>query len=147
MRTLLAFTVVALSAAPAAVAKFRVRLSVAPSSPHVHVAAQAVLRSATAESGCRMRLLAVAPHVDRFRALDAFINGGYGVNGPSGPVFHRLRPTSRMGFLVSTAQTGPKTWRANIRFPRAGRWQLIVPNWCAPGYAYPPPVARKIVVR
>jgi hypothetical protein len=39
-----------------------------------------------------MRLLAVAPHVNLFKALDAFINGGYGVNGPLGPGFHRARP-------------------------------------------------------
>jgi hypothetical protein len=34
-----------------------------------------------------------------------------------------------------------------VSFPRRGRWQLIVPNWCAPGYASPLPAVRVVTVR
>jgi hypothetical protein len=33
------------------------------------------------------------------------------------------------------------------RFPSLGRWELMVPNWGAPGYAIPPPVIRALRVR
>jgi hypothetical protein len=38
------------------------------------------------------------------------------------------------------------TWRGVVRFRRAGRWLLVVPNWGAPGYALPPPVVRSVRV-
>jgi hypothetical protein len=42
---------------------------------------------------------------------------------------------------------GSKTYVATVRFPRGGRWRLIVPNWGAPGSASPPPVDRAIRVQ
>lgn len=131
-----------------AAAKFGMRLLLSESHPHVGQPVSVLIRSGPVGSGpCRMRLVAVAPGINRYRALDAFINGGYGVMGPSGPSFHRLRATRRLGFLVRMHRSSPTTWRRTLKFPRRGRWQLIVPNWCAPGYATPLPAIRTVKVR
>ncbi|HZT17054.1 MAG TPA: hypothetical protein VFA19_14030 [Gaiellaceae bacterium] len=146
VRSVVLTAVLALVAAGGAQAKFVISLHVSPSRPRAGEPVQVVIRAA--EFGaCRMRLLAVAPGADRYRALDAFINGGYSVMGTAGFSFHRLRPTPRLGFLVVTRRSTATAWRATIRFPRWGRWQLIVPNWCAPGYANPPPAIRVVSVR
>jgi hypothetical protein len=131
-----------------AAAKDGLRLSISQSRPDVGEPVSATIRTGPVGTGpCRMRLVAVAPGVNRYHALDAFINGGYSVMGPSGFSFHRLRPTPRLGFLARLRRTSPTQWRATATFPRRGRWQLIVPNWCAPGYASPPPAVRVIAVR
>jgi len=133
--TLLAAAALALGLTSTASAKFPIELSLSSDEPTVGEAVRIVVRTDTRQArGCKMQLLALAPGISKNRALAAFISGGIGVIGPSGPSFHRIRPTPRMGFLVRMARTGPKTWRRIIRFPRAGRWRLIVPNWCAPGY-------------
>lgn len=131
-----------------AAAKDGLRLSVSQSQPHIGQRVSTVIRTGSVSTGaCRMRLVAVAPGVNRYRALDAFINGGYSVMGPSGFSFHRLRATPRLGFLAHMRRSSPTSWRATLTFPRRGRWQLIVPNWCAPGYASPPPAVRIVTVR
>ena len=94
-----------------------------------------------------MRLAAIAPGADRQTALDALINGGTEIDGPSGPMQHALRVTPQLGFRVATLRTTATTWRATLRFPRSGRWLLVVPNWCAPGYASPLPAIRIVSVR
>jgi hypothetical protein len=129
-------------------AKFGLRLSVSESQPQIGQPVSVLIRTGPLGSEvCRMRLVAVAPGVNRYRALDAFINGGYSVMGPSGFSFHRLRATRRLGFLVHAWRSSPTSWRATVKFPRRGGWQLIVPNWCAPGYASPPPAVRIVTVR
>ena len=139
---------VAASGAAAKPAKFGVSLRVAPVAPRSGEWARVVIRASEAQdAGCRLRLVAVAPGVDRYRALDAFVIGGYTVSGPTGPSFHRLRATPRLGFLAPTKRSGPTAWRAKIKFPRSGRWQLVVPNWCAEGYAAGPPAVRAVSVR
>ena len=137
----------ALCIVPAASAKFDITLSLSQHHPRVRETVRVVARSdEPAEPGCRMRLLAVAPGISKFTALDAFIGGGYGVIGPQGPAFHPLPPTRRMGFLLPMTRVGHKTWRSVVRFPSSGRWTLIVPNWCAPGYTYPSPADRVVTV-
>jgi hypothetical protein len=129
-------------------AKDRVVLSLSTSKPAAQKSVHVVVRaSGRLGHDCRMQLLAVAPGVSKYRALDAFIIGGYSVNGPQGNTFHPLEPTRRMGFLRSTTRVGPKAWRATVRFPRAGTWHLIVPNWCAPGYAGAGVAERLVTVR
>ncbi|HKO26387.1 MAG TPA: hypothetical protein VJU80_02940 [Solirubrobacteraceae bacterium] len=147
--TLLAILVgLSLWLALGAAAKFGLRLSVSQSHPHVGQPVSVLIRTGPVGTGaCRMRLVAVAPGINRYHALDALINGGYTVMGPSGPSFHHLRATRRLGFLAHTRRSSPTTWRATVKFPRRGRWQLIVPNWCAPGYASPLPAVRVITVR
>ena len=146
--TLLAvFVALSLSLALDAAAKFRVLLSMSTSQPRVGQVVSVRLRTGPIGSGaCRMRLLAVAPGIDRQRALDAFISGGYAVMGPSGSSFHRVRRSGRLGFLAHMRRSSATSWQAAIRFPRPGRWQLIVPNWCARGYASPLPADRGVTV-
>jgi hypothetical protein len=97
--------VVALVTAEAADAKFDVSLQVVPHTPRVGEPVRVVIRAPEARgANCRMRLVAVAPGVNRYHALDAFINGGYGVMGPTGQSFHRLRATPRLGFLRAHAK-------------------------------------------
>jgi hypothetical protein len=58
------------------------------------------------------------------------------------------RDQSGHGFFdARLVRTGPRTFTARFRFPYAGRWRLIVPNWGAPGSAFPPPVDRPVRVR
>ena len=148
MRSVTLLVIVALVAAGSAEAKFSVSVRFAPQKPRVGQPVRVVIRAAeTQDQNCRMRLVVVAPGVDRYYALDALIIGGRTIMGPTGPSFHRLRATPRLGFLAHTERSSSTTWRATVKFPRSGRWQLIVPNWCAPGYAGTPPAARVISVR
>ena len=50
-------------------------------------------------------------------------------------------------FYFRLRRVGPKAFRATVRFPRGGRWRLIVPNWIAEGSAFPPPVDRTVRVQ
>jgi hypothetical protein len=130
-----------------AAAKFRVLLSISPSHPRVGQVVTVEVRTGPVGSGaCRMRLLAVAPGIGRDRALDAVINGGYAVMGAQGLSFHRVQRTARLGFLARMRRSSATRWQTAITFPRSGRWQLIIPNWCAPGYASPLPADRTITV-
>jgi hypothetical protein len=55
-----------------AAAKFGVRLSVSPSQPRIGQPVSVLIRTGPIGTGaCRMRLLAVAPGIDRYHALDA----------------------------------------------------------------------------
>ena len=138
MKVVAAAAVVALALGiPASASgKFKIWLSLSQQEPRSRVAVRATIRTDTPQrADCRMRLLAVAPGVDVYEALDAFV------------LSHRTRPAALLGFLVPIARIGPKAWRATLRFPRAGRWRLVVPNWCAGGYALPPPIVRLVVVR
>jgi hypothetical protein len=142
-----ALTGLAFWLAAGAAAKFHVALSVSSSHPRVGMAVKVVIRTGdTGKGACRMRLVAIAPSADRQTALDALINGGTTVSGPSGPMWHPLEATPELGLRVGTRRTGATTWRATVRFPRAGRWQLVVPNWCAAGYATPSPAASVVTV-
>jgi hypothetical protein len=127
-------TITLLLAAPAS-AKFDLSLRLSNDEPRIGEQIRVELRASAHVGECRMKLVAVAPGVDSDRAVEAFVN-----EGPT-------RPSARLGFLVRTARTGPGTWRARLRFHRAGRWHLIVPNWCAPGVASPRPADRVVTVR
>src|SRR5262245_41589560 len=52
----------------------------------------------------------------------------------------------RDGFGISLQRVEPHRWRAFVRFPKAGAWQVVVPNWGPVGYAIPPPVVRQLHV-
>jgi len=53
----------------------------------------------------------------------------------------------RDGFEIALTRVRPDRWRGVARLPRKGRWELVVPNWVAVGYAIPPPLVRVVVVR
>ena len=128
----LAFAV-GLAAIPAAQAKFRVLLTLTPAKPENGRVVRAVVSADSAQDkDCWMRLVAVAPGVDKYEVLAAL--------GQPGGLARRL------GFPVPLTPTGSARWRGTLSFPRAGRWLLVVPNWCAPGYALHPPVVRSVTV-
>ena len=140
VRVFVAVAVVALCVVPAASAKFKVSLSLSHPAPRLGVTVTAVIRADSRQGAdCSMRLYAVAPGIDIYEALDAFTSVAVDL--------HRTRPPSRLGFIIATRRTGAAVWKATIRFPRAGHWKLVVPNWCAGGYALPPPVVRAVAVR
>jgi hypothetical protein len=120
--TALAFlAAAALVLTPAVEAKFDISLTVEPSRPRAGDPVRVTMRTEVVlpkEHG--MRLNAVGPWRDNF-----------------GQAFFEPR-------LV---RIGPQAFRAKIRFPYAGRWRLIVPNWGAPGSASPAPVDRPVRVR
>ena len=148
LRILLVVAALGLCVVSAANAKFGLSLRLSTDTPNVGRPVVATLRSGLPlDSECHLKLLAVAPGVSKFRALDAFIGGGVSIQGPNGYYVRKMKPTPRVGFLVSLKQVRPKTWRTTIRFPRRGKWRLIVPNECADGYMYPSPVDRVVTVR
>ena len=62
---------------------------------------------------------------------------------PGMGMYDAIKAEKRYG--VALTKRGA-TWRGTFRFPRRGRWLLVVPNWGAPGYALPPPVIKKVRV-
>ena len=81
-----------------------------------------------------MRIDAIAPGITIHRALKTLEGGQSSV-----------AITRRAFRLASIRQRGPQAWTARIRFPTAGRWRFIVPNWCAQGYVIPEGVATVTV--
>jgi hypothetical protein len=69
------------------------------------------------------------------RALDADVNLRLQARSP------RLSVTD-----VKLVRTAPDAWRGRFRFKSAGTWQLIVPNWGAPGGAWPLPLSQRVKV-
>ena len=123
MKKLALMVLVALALAPAAEAKFGLRLTLSDATPAIEQRVRVSLRAEVADpAGIDLRLIAVPPGVALDYALDA------------DPLFSiRL---VRSGTL----------WRGTLRFRRPGRWLLVVPNWGAPGYAIPPPLVRSVLV-
>lgn len=119
--TLAALAAAALVLTPAVEAKFDISLTVGPARP---IAGDPVrvtmLTGVVLPKRHGMRLNAVGPWRDEF---------GQGF------------------FEARLVRIGPRAFTAKIRFPYAGRWRLIVPNWGAPGSAFPAPVDRPVRVR
>ena len=121
LTVLAAVALAALLAALPASAKFRITLRVEPAHVWVKQPARVLIRTGI-----------VLPRAHGLR-LD--VVGPGPVAGSTGYFEGRLR------------RTGPRTYAATVRFPRGGRWRLIVPNWGAPGSAYPPPVDHPLTVQ
>jgi hypothetical protein len=132
LRTLLAVVIAAFIAAPGASAKVAVHLKGAPLSPRAKSEVRVTITTdpAMTQRDAVMRLYALAHGVDLYGALSALM-GGY-------LMFQRA-------FAVELTREGG-TWRGKLRFPRAGRWRLVIPNEGAPGYMIPPPVIRRVLV-
>ena len=52
----------------------------------------------------------------------------------------------RDGFGVAVCRIAPNRWLARVKFPRAGRWRLIIPIGAKEGFMIPPPVVRVVTV-
>jgi hypothetical protein len=88
---------------------------------------------------CRgMRVVVVAPGVSVRRALRS-LEGG---------VESRRIGRWNAFRLGSLRSAGELRWTGTLRPNRPGRWTLVVPNWCAPGFVLPQGVTRlKLEVR
>jgi hypothetical protein len=147
VRAFLAIVLLVLCLASAASAKLRMSLSLSPSSPRAHEPVHVLVRAEESPGGaCSIHVVAVAPGASVSRAVDGYV-GGQSVQGPNGYSVHRMRLTPRLGFSARTQRAGAMSWRATLRFPRKGRWRLVIPNECAPGWMYPWPAMRVVTVR
>jgi hypothetical protein len=127
----LAFVVAAL-AAPAAQAKGRITVAVGDSTPAVGQPFTVYLRTGfVVPADDWLRLVAVAPGKDWFDVVGT-------VTGDSSQANAAI---PRDGFEVKVRRTGPFTWRALVRLPRAGLWRLVLPNGTHRGFMVPPPAA------
>jgi len=130
----------ALAVAPAATAKFRMRLTVAPAQPRAHTVVHVAIRAdEPLGHGAVMKLAVVAPGAALMDVV-AKVAG----QGGSATSYPRVL---RDSFAVRLRRVSASTWRGAFRFPGAGSWRLVVPNWGAPGYASPLPLVRSIRVR
>jgi hypothetical protein len=134
-RVLVGIGVLALCLAPAASAKFNMWLVLDDSTPRVGQSITVVLRSEQ-NLDYNLRLIAVAPG-QSVREVVGTVTGD------------ASRPRARIphdGFAVPVTRVGPDRWRAFVKFPRTGRWQLVIPNGAAVGFMIPPPAARAVLV-
>jgi hypothetical protein len=110
-----------LVAAPAADAKFRISLTVEPAQLWAKRPARVIVRTGTVlRPDHGLQLHVVGPGPARY---DTAV------------------------FYFSLRRIGPRAFGATVRFPRGGRWRLIVPNWNAEGSTSPPPAERTVRVR
>ncbi len=135
MRALLATAVVGFCAVPVAGAKFSLGLVVSDSTPAVRQPVIVAVRSGQ-DLDHDPKLIAVAPGKAWYDVVGV-VTGASRIARASIP---------RDGFAVPVTRIAPNRWRARVRFPRAGRWRLVIPNWGPVGFAIPPPVMRWIAV-
>jgi hypothetical protein len=121
--------------APGASAKFMLWLTVGDRSPKVMQPVAVVVHS-EAQLSFDLRLIAVAPEKPWFRVVGT-VTGD--ISRPHANIPHD-------GFEVTLHRLSNRAWRGVVRFPRRGRWQLVVPNGAPNGVIIPPPVRRAIVV-
>jgi hypothetical protein len=137
MRILAVLAVAACIAAPAALAKFRMTMSLGDSTPRAGQPFTVVVHTGQAiPTDDFIKLIAVAPGKDWYDVVGT-------VTGDSS-LAHADIP--RDGFQIVLRRSGAKTWRASARLPRPGRWQLIVPNGTSRGFMIPPPLVRWVRV-
>jgi hypothetical protein len=110
-----------LLAAPAAEAKFRISLAVEPAQVSAKQPARVTVRTGI--------------ELPREHGLQLHVAGPW--HASHGTPFFEAR----------LHRIGPTAFRATVRFPRAGRWRLIVPNWNDQGSTSPPPAERTVRVR
>jgi hypothetical protein len=121
--------------APSASAKFKIWLTVGDRTPKVMQPVAVVVHS-EAQLSFNLRLIAVAPKKPWFRVVGT-VTGD--VSRPHANIPHD-------GFEIPLHRLSNRAWRGVVRFPRPGRWQLVVPNGAPAGVMIPPPARRSIVV-
>jgi len=132
MRILATALCVAAIAAPAALAKGRITVTLADRTPRVGQTFAVDVRTGyVVPAGDWLRLIAVAPGRDWYEVVGT-------VTGDSCRA-HANIPHD--GFEITLRRLGPKHWRAAVRLPRPGRWRLVVPNGTHEGFMVPPPAA------
>jgi hypothetical protein len=111
----------ALVSMPSAGAKFSMSLTVEPAQPRVKQPARVIVRTGIT--------------LPRDHGLQLHVVGPGRAGYDTAVFYFRLR------------RIGPRAFGATVRFPRGGRWRLIVPNWNAEGSTSPPPAERTVRVR
>jgi hypothetical protein len=128
----------ALVTVPTAAAKFKMTLVLGKGSP---AAGQPFTVSLRTEIELppehELMLVAVAPGRSRYSVIGT-VTGASSLADATVP---------RDGFEIELTRVRPDRWRGIALLPRKGRWQLVVPNWVANGFAIPPPLVRLVVVR
>ena len=134
-RILVGCFLIALCLAPIASAKFKMWLTIADTTPRTGQPVRVVLH-AERDLDYNLKLIAVAPGKSWYDVVGR-------VTGDSS----RSRASiPHDGFAVPVTRIGPNRWRAFVKFPRPGRWQLIIPNGAPVGFMIPPPVVATVVV-
>jgi hypothetical protein len=136
MKALVALSVVALCAAPVATAKFKMWLAIGDTTPAVGQPVTVVLRSEV-KLDYDLKLIAVGPGKSWYDVVGV-------VTGDS--VIAKAK-IPHDGFAVPLVRVAPNRWRGIVKFPRRGRWRLVVPNGAPQGFMIPPPVMRPVLVR
>jgi hypothetical protein len=117
---------VALVACAPALAKFSISIAASDTAPAVGQRVAVVVRSGRVLD-YDLRLIAVAPGQPVFRVV-ATITGDTRYPDPN---------VTRHGFEIHLARIAPNRWRGVARFPRPGRWRLVVPNGAPVGVMIP----------
>ena len=119
-------------AAPAALAKGRLTVTIGDSTPAAGQSFDVDVRTDfVVPPNDWLRLIAVAPGKDWYDVVGT-------VTGDSSRA-HAHIPHD--GFEIKLERTAPKSWHATVRLPRAGRWRLVLPNGTHAGFMVPPPAA------
>ena len=132
MRLLVVAVCIAAIAAPVALAKGRLSVTVGDSTPRVGQPFTVYVRTGwVVPSNDWLRLIAVAPGKDWYQVVGT-------VTGDSSRARANI---PHDGFEIELVRVGPKNWRAIVRLPRPGRWRMVVPNGTHLGFMVPPPRA------
>ena len=132
MRVLAFVICVAAVAAPAAFAKGRITVTISDRTPAVGQRFAVDVRTGyLVPRNDWLRLIAVAPGKKWYDVVGT-------VTGDSSTA-HANIPHD--GFEITLKRVGAKSWHADVRLPRPGRWRLVVPNGTHVGFMIPPPDA------
>jgi hypothetical protein len=132
VRLLVVAVCVAAIAAPVALAKGRLSVTLGNTTPRVGQPFIVSVRTGWVVPGDDwLRLIAVAPQKDWYQVVGT-------VTGDSSRTHANL---PHDGFEIKLVRVGPRNWRAIVRLPRPGRWRLVVPNGTHFGFMVPPPTA------
>jgi hypothetical protein len=124
--------------APAASAKGKMTLTLGDATPAAGQPVTVVMRYAEVlRPSATIRVIVVAPKRSWHDVVGA-VTGGTSFSQAELP---------RDGFAVKLTRVAPHRWRGVVRFPRPGRWLVVVANYGdAPGFALPPPIRRPVQV-
>jgi hypothetical protein len=123
---------VAAIAAPAALAKGRISVTLGDSTPRVGQAFTVYVRTDyVVPPNDWLRLIAVAPKKNWYDVVGA-VTGDSSIAQANIP---------HDGFEIKLVRIGSRNWRAVVRLPRPGLWRLVVPNGTHTGFMVPPPAA------
>ncbi len=131
-KVLVVAAVAAALAAPAALAKGRITVSVGDRTPRVGQAFAVDVRTGfVVPADDWLRLIAVAPGKEWYQVVGT-------VTGDSSRTHAKI---PQDGFEIALERIAPKHWRAHVTLPRPGRWRIVLPNGTHLGFAVPPPAA------